>query len=51
MAKSKNQKSKASKREVKVNDLQPEKNPSGGKGLNDIVVVKDYDKDSPILLK
>ena len=49
--KSKNEKSKESKRAVTVDDLQPKKNPTGGKGLNDIVIVKDYDKGSPVLIK
>ena len=44
MKKSKNEKPKDSKREVKVNDLQPEKNPTGGAGLNDIVITKETDK-------
>jgi hypothetical protein len=44
LKKTKNEKSKT--REVKVNDLQPEKNPTGGKGLTDIVIVKETDKPS-----
>ena len=45
MKKSKNEK----KREVKVIDLQPTKNPTGG--LSDIVVVKETDKPTPKLIR
>ena len=44
MKKPKDEKSKTSKRDVKVNDLQPEKNPTGGASLSDIVVTKETDK-------
>jgi hypothetical protein len=47
MKKSKNEKSSKT-REVKVNDLQPEQNPTGGKvTVNDISIMKYVEKSSP----
>ena len=43
---------KAKKAQIKVRDLKPKKNPSGGKvKVHDIVIVKQIDKSSPTLFQ
>jgi len=50
MAKAKGKKTKGARSSVKVSDLEPRKDPKGGKvTLSDIVITKPIDKSTPKL--